>query len=65
MVKVGVNPEILKNREHRNLLNYNYNLYKSIQFCNGNESENPFLISNFTKIKKKKSMDSLQNSIFS
>ena len=49
-LKVGVNPDILKNREcHKLLLNYNCNVYKSIHFWNENDSENPFLISNFTK----------------
>ena len=31
------------------LLNYNCNVHKSTYFWNGNESENPFLISNLTK----------------
>ena len=47
VLKVGVNPEILKNSAV--ILNYNYNIYKIKHFWNGNESENPFLISNFTK----------------
>ena len=34
---------------HIKLLNYNCDVYKSIHFWNVNESENPFLISNFTK----------------
>ena len=49
LLKAGVNPEILKNKECcKVLLNYNCNVYKSIQFWNGNESENLFLISNLT-----------------
>ena len=46
-LKVGVNPEILKNSAITfKLLKI---VYKSIHFWNGNESENPCLISNLTK----------------
>ena len=43
--KGGVNPKIVKYIEH---CNYYCDAYKSIHFWKGNESENPFLMSNFT-----------------
>ena len=43
---VLINPEIVQNIAR---CNYNWDLCKRIHFWNGNESENPFLIPNFTK----------------
>ena len=47
--KRSVKPEIVKNIASCYSNFYNYDAYKSVHFWNGNESENPFLISNFTK----------------
>ena len=46
---VYVNSKMLKNSIVSYLLNYNSDAYKSLHFWNGNESENPFLTSNFIK----------------
>ena len=48
-VKVGVNPEILENREGRNFQTITVMNILSIHFWNGYESENPLLKSNFTE----------------
>ena len=48
-LKGSVNPNFLKHIECCNFQNCYCNIYKSIHIWNGNESENPFLISNFTK----------------
>ena len=48
LVKEDVNPEIVKNIARCNFLIITV-IHKSTQFWNGNELENPFLITNFTK----------------
>ena len=47
--KRSVKPETVKNIASCYSNFYDYDAYKSVHFWNGNESESPFLISNFTK----------------
>ena len=47
--KRGVNLKFFEAYRVLKLPNYYCNVYKRVHLWNGNESENPFLISNFTK----------------
>ena len=48
-VKRGVNPAFLKFIDRCNFWIFIVTFYSSIRFWKGNESKNPFLVSNFTK----------------